>query len=378
MVLLVSQKGFSQTANTLVPLGNIGIGTLSPQNKLDVIGSTHMNGTVAIDSATVMKDSLRVQGKVVLKQKLVVEGKVTLKKDVNVKQNLQVDSNLSVAGNTSVLGNLILKSPNLNGYSGLLSISAGGSVGPPIFPACDVTTPFWMKVGNGGTNPGTSTNLGTDYLGTCDNQDLSIRTNAMERIRISAAGNVGVNGTANPNVMLNVLSFDKIGLCSYTNNTNPNNFNIKAIVDGAGADNTKAFAVLDNNQSTPQTFVVYGNGQTVIGNQFPKTNPNFTTFKLSVDGRIIAQEIVVENTDWADYVFKPNYPLMPLKQVADYIGLNQHLPDVPTEAEIKKDGNNLGDTQVLLLKKVEELTLYMIQQNKKIDDLQKQVAELKK
>jgi hypothetical protein len=87
-------------------------------------------------------------------------------------------------------------------------------------------------------------------------------------------------------------------------------------------------------------------------------------YKLAVNGNIGAQDIIVTNTGWSDYVFRPGYRLRPLSEVSQYIQANGHLPDIPTEAEVKEKGVSLGDMQAKLLAKVEELTLHMIQQDK--------------
>ena len=76
-----------------------------------------------------------------------------------------------------------------------------------------------------------------------------------------------------------------------------------------------------------------------------------------------------------DYVFNKNYKLMPLNKVADYVKENKHLPDVPSAADVKKEGIDLGSMDAKLLKKIEELTLYVIQQQKQIDELQKKQDE---
>lgn len=102
-------------------------------------------------------------------------------------------------------------------------------------------------------------------------------------------------------------------------------------------------------------------------------NPN-PTFKLSVNGSIRAKEVKVE-TGWADYVFDKKYPLIPLKEVENYIGKNKHLPDVPSAAQVARNGVNVGETEVILLKKIEELTLYLIQQQKEIEKLKKHIQK---
>lgn len=87
--------------------------------------------------------------------------------------------------------------------------------------------------------------------------------------------------------------------------------------------------------------------------------------KLTVQGKIIASEIQVKSIETIpDYVFKSDYKLMSLNQVEDFVKLNQHLPEVPSEKEFKEYGMNMAEMNVLLLKKIEELTLYAIDQKK--------------
>ncbi|MGD0792042.1 MAG: hypothetical protein ABR920_09750 [Terriglobales bacterium] len=82
------------------------------------------------------------------------------------------------------------------------------------------------------------------------------------------------------------------------------------------------------------------------------------------------------NTGWSDYVFGPDYKVRPLAEVAAFIKANHHLPDIPSEAEVKEKGVSLGDMQSKLLAKIEELTLQMIQLNETNTALEKRVAQL--
>ena len=94
---------------------------------------------------------------------------------------------------------------------------------------------------------------------------------------------------------------------------------------------------------------------------------------LTVKGKIHAEEIIVDLAVPADYVFKPNYKLMPLHQVEQFVKTNSHLPEIPSANEITKNGLSVGEMQNKLLQKVEELTLYVIQQQKKIDELERKM-----
>ncbi|WP_439697193.1 hypothetical protein ACFGVS_01635 [Mucilaginibacter sp. AW1-7] len=88
-------------------------------------------------------------------------------------------------------------------------------------------------------------------------------------------------------------------------------------------------------------------------------------YRLSVNGKIRAKEIRVE-TGWADYVFGKDYQLPSLETLKNYIDQNHHLPEIPSEQEVAKNGINLGEMNKLLLKKVEELTLYLIEKDKEV------------
>ena len=108
-------------------------------------------------------------------------------------------------------------------------------------------------------------------------------------------------------------------------------------------------------------------------------------YKLAVNGTIRAKEIKVEASPWPDYVFKSTYQLKPLSEVKAYIDRNQHLPEMPSAAEIEKDGLSLAKMNKLLVKKVEELTLYLIEKDKQLQNQQevnqsvtKRLAEIEK
>jgi hypothetical protein len=117
--------------------------------------------------------------------------------------------------------------------------------------------------------------------------------------------------------------------------------------------------------------VIVGNNTVVI--------PSGSTYKLAVGGGIIAEKVRVATsgtTAWADYVFDKNYKLRSLTDLDSFIKLNKHLPDVPTTTEVTQNGVDLAQTQVLLLQKIEELTLYVIEQNKKMARMESKIKVL--
>jgi len=106
---------------------------------------------------------------------------------------------------------------------------------------------------------------------------------------------------------------------------------------------------------------------------------NTQGYRLAVNGDAIFTKVKVKQYNtWPDYVFHPPYKLMPLIDLEKYIQKNKHLPDVPSAKEVEDNGLDLGDTQAIMLKKIEELTLYIIEINKKVEKLSEENAELKK
>lgn len=109
-------------------------------------------------------------------------------------------------------------------------------------------------------------------------------------------------------------------------------------------------------------FTIMDNGNVGIGTINPIN-------KLDVNGTIHSQEVKVDMNGWSDFVFKKEYVLPTLEEVEKHIVEKGHLENIPSENEVLKNGINLGDMNAKLLHKIEEMTLYMIEQNKQIIDL---------
>lgn len=117
-------------------------------------------------------------------------------------------------------------------------------------------------------------------------------------------------------------------------------------------------------RGTSSDFYMNNSGLIGIGT----TNP---TELLTVNGNIRTKKVIVTQQNWSDFVFEKDYKLRPLAEVENHIQQHKHLPDIPSEKEIKESGLDVGDVQAKLLQKIEELTLYVIQQQKEIEALKK-------
>lgn len=136
---------------------------------------------------------------------------------------------------------------------------------------------------------------------------------------------------------------------------------------------------IDANDS-PSDFAIIAEGHSILNGRVSIGTPTPAAgYQLSVDGKIIAEELRVQNsTAWPDYVFEPTYELMRLQQLSEFLKENKHLPDVPSATQIEKEGIKVGEMQSVLLKKIEELTLYIIEQEQRIRKLEEKLTQFQK
>lgn len=180
-----------------------------------------------------------------------------------------------------------------------------------------------------------------------------------------------ISGMPYPSLYLGRDNKENIWLCSIP----------AALTDGVSQINSRLQIGYDQwvpDTSNTNTLAVNGTGY--FASNIGIGTSNFTDgteiYRLSVKGKVRAEEVKVYNT-WADYVFNPYYNLASLNEVEKYIAKNGHLKNVPSAKEITKNGLELGEMAKIQQEKIEELTLYLIQQNKELAKQNNEIEELK-
>ena len=135
------------------------------------------------------------------------------------------------------------------------------------------------------------------------------------------------------------------------------------------------FAGLTQDNTQTNVLVSDANGNLYTRSASSLAAGDLIRSSLTVNGPIESKSIIISPDVWADYVFDSTYRLKPLSEVASYLRQEHHLPDIPSAAEIKSQGLDVGAGQAALLKKIEELTLYNIDQQKKLDDQNRRLED---
>lgn len=234
----------------------------------------------------------------------------------------------------------------------------------------------------------------TGEFSTFNNSNLSLQTNGTTRVSVlNSNGNVGI-GTNWPvnnfevvNSSSNVLEVAGFyNTYPYSNSNRAETRINLGKIEGTNRQPMGAIGAfpLSNYDSSNGLLLFYTrNSQNMIERLRIDHNGNFgmgtseipVGYKLAVAGKIIAEEVMIklQSSGWPDYVFKQNYNLMPICEVESYVKANHHLPGIPCATTVENEGISMGEMQTKLLQKIEELTLYIIHQEKRIKILEENI-----
>lgn len=345
--------------------GDYGIGTDAPDARLDVHGDVIIEETLDVNGITRVNDATSSTNP--------GNGALIVAGGAGIDENVNIGNDLDVANDGHIGGSLGVNTDNPNArldvhgdaiiestldVDGITRINNGSQSNSAATGALRVA---------GGAGIGLNLNVGQNLD---VNQNANVDGNARVGGNGYIAGNLGV-GTTNPLQKLHVVG-NRIRL----GNAGNNRF-VDLRIDGAGNDinsfGQDLFIRSMNNEN------VYINSQPGDGRVGIGTTNIPAGYLLAVDGNVICEEVRVQlSGNWPDYVFANNYQLKPLSEVEAQINTLGHLPDSPSAAEVETSGIELSKIVTTQQKQVEELFLYVIELNKKIERLEAENKELKK
>jgi len=367
VITFVGLNLYAQT-NTFPSSGNVGIGTTSPSVELEVKSTSGSNSEIHINTTSDGGLSiLRFQD----------AGTATWGFLSNYPQsdkfslhNYQTGSQAIVLNSSSYMGIGTTNPVSLLDVNGDIAIKFGNvlRVNVPDGNSGNWTTTSNRTILKTGWQSGLGDFVDFKVPGALDNTAV---------IRFTNQGRFGI-GTSSPSAELEVKSNGNTDAEIHINATANGDQSIIRFQDAGQS----TWGFLSNYPGTG-TFSLYNymtNNNTMVfnsSNQVGIGTTSMGTHKLAVEGSIGAREIKVEATGWSDFVFENDYKLRTLEEVEQHIKENGHLPEIPSEEEIIENGINLGEMDAKILQKVEELTLYVIDMNKRVNELETENEELK-
>lgn len=387
-------KGYSDYGNPFTA-GVAGYGYLDYQNSAALIGSNYSGNVYGIlgfrDTSSTLyagyfKGNTRVVGNSRIDGDARIVGRIV--------DDLRIDDRLGVgiAPSTSFTLNVQSSTEDRTGYFYNTKSSTSTTFG--IFGGAYGTGSGAKRGGSFDAVGGTGTNIG------------------MRALAIDGTTNIGVYGYASGGTTNwaghfdsgDVIIDDRLGIGTQTIPTGTGLYvmsqdirmegdNDFFNVVSTGATNPNGIRFYDGNsfdgalfyESGDHVLNITGSSNTaVLVTDFATNTVGIGTFtpapgyKLSVDGKIISEELRIRNsTNWPDYVFSEDYNLMSLTDLEKAINTHQHLPNIPSAAEVETEGILVGEMQKRMMQKIEELTLYVIDINKQNQALNSEVKLLK-
>jgi hypothetical protein len=334
----INTDGSTPDANAILDIKSFNKGLLIPRTSITSINSMFpKNGTIVFDT-TYQRFRVRTENG----WRDVVDSR-SWTRNLNLTDQVVYTFD-SVGVGTSTPGTKL----HINGINELLRL---GSSNPQIS--------FYQGSTATGTLYLDANDLKLATYATNNTGKVMVRVNGGDRLTVAPDGNVGI-ATTTPLSRLHIASGDDASLTA-------NGFMMLGSEASGNIviDNNEIIA--RNNGATSTLFLQNNGGPVQIGSTAVPTG-----YLLSVAGKAICTELRVQLTGaWPDYVFDQKYKLPSFDKLRQYINENKHLPNIPAAKDVEKSGIEVGDMQRRMMEKIEELTLYVLELEKKVGALEK-------
>lgn len=374
---LVDQTSGNYALLTKGTSGNVGIGMVSAYNTIDarlMVTTPNTDDGILVNQIGSTKASLYLKHNSGGKQwafQADASGNLFIKDILAGIDRLSVNASGNVGiGNTSPSQKLDVTG-NMKFSGALMPNNTAGTAGQVLVSAGANQPPTWSNIS--GVLAGGTANYIPKWSGSSSQTSSQIYDNTT---------NVGI-GTTSPGSKLEVRDNSGYGKISVYSPANAKSglwaLNAQTsyglVVDGT-------VGHITNNINGPEFNLInfkqniYSQPQVWIGSHKPQS-PH-ADFNFAVEGKMVAQSLYITpptTLNWADYVFASDYKLPKLTDVESYYKANRHLPEVPSAADVKEKGIDIAEMNVILLKKIEELTLYVVDQQKQLDALKAKAAK---
>lgn len=377
---------FGSNRLSIIANGDMGIGTDAPLARLHIVPGSTDKFRVGSETGTpaFIVDALGKVGINVLDPNSTfhvngLAGEDAMRIQVNGATKLYVNNNGGVSVGSPV-------APPSNGL--FVSGNAGFGISSPQTVVhisgtdevlrLDGTNPY-MRFFNSGAEKGYVQQTGNDFklgtVGTNSSGKVQITAGSATAMTIKSSGYVGI-GTTSPSTLLHIKGTGSMlrlegtdGALSFFAGTTEKGF-IQRQGDNIVVGSSSGMVTIGNNVAGTVMYVTTA-GTVGIGTSDTKG------YKLGVDGNIVCEELKVKlSQNWPDYVFADDYKLPSLKDVEAAIAAGKHLPGIPSAKEMHEEGINVGEMQKLMMQKIEELTLYVIDLQKQNNALVEKVSAL--
>jgi len=343
--------------------GNIGIGVSNPQAKMHIGGNVIINGMLKLPNVVQSSSSELNSGNSGIG---VLTGTDNTLKKISPSQFQKLIINLSYSpwlGSPFTTCNP--SDPNGRWFSGAYKLFTSC---PDVNVGIGITNPR-AKLDVIGITSSNSVTIGADpssmvndnfrlrikgYNPSISDKLIDVSNTSADLLSLNNQGLMNLNGQL---VIASNAANTKLSIVAHANNTR--------LIELKKANNL----ILSINEVG--YFNLTGNIELTNNSGIPLLIKNSSTKILQLDnnGLLHARRIKVDTDNWADFVFEKKYQLMPLNELQTYINENKHLPNIPSENDVIENGVDLVEMNKLLLQKVEELTLYLLQQQKEIEEL---------